>query len=426
MISRRYVLGAAAALTSGVGLMRAQTRPAPQERRLCMVEDVNYLKDPAEILQRRFDLYRQLGFGTLRTSIAWRRVEVAEGDWSGSAYLQAYLERAIGSGFRLKMAVETLGAPPGWFLRAHQDAGIRNAESEISQNDLSPWYPGLRSVLAEKTGRLFQKLADLRVFGAIDWIFADLGPASEPIYPAAWTQGKSGCQQATPWFYGNHAQASFARAMAQKYRSLDAANAVWGMRFSDWPDVRLPLPGSAAGPIWQDALVWYRDSKRSFIRWQVTNYQHALATYAPAAARPGLIIMVPGRHVRQEEWRRAIMSGVPDCSLAIMTDSEFLLDLANETGCALQYTADENADEVQYLCAYMRAHGNAQKLWGENVGTPPVADHPNHIADVILDNGLYGMDYVRSSRIFEPDGVTPNAVAGELAQACRRLREGWG
>jgi len=393
-------------------------------RRLCMVEDVNFLKDPGETVQRRFDLYKQLGFGTLRTSIAWRREELAPGDWTGAPAFQAYLGRVIANGFRLKLAVETLGAPPGWFLKAHPDAAMRNAAGEISQNDLSLWYPGLRPALTEATDRLFQRLAEFGVFGSIDWVFADLGPASEPIYPAAWTQGKASCQEATPWFYGAHAEAAFARVMARKYRAVSVANGVWGTRFGDWSEVHMPLPGTEAGPFWHDALVWYRDSKRNFIRWQVANYQRALSAFAPSGARPGLIVMVPGRHIQDQEWRAAIAAGMPDCSLAIMTDTEFLLDLAKQAGCGLQYTADENGDEVAYLRDYMRAHGNTQPLWGENVGTAPVADKPNHIADVILANRLYGMDYVRSSRIFAADGVTPNGVVSELAAACRRLGEG--
>jgi beta-galactosidase GanA len=390
-----------------------------------MVEDVNFLKDSPDAVQRRFDIYKGLGFGTLRTSIAWRHQALTEGDWSGAATLQPYLARAIANGFRLKMSVETLGAPPGWFLRAHPDAGMRNAADEVSQNDLSLWYPGLRPLLADTADRLFGRLSEMGVFGAIDWIFADLGPASEPIYPAAWTQGKASCQEATPWFYGDHARAAFARTMTRKYRAIEAANGAWGTNFRDWPEVRLPLPGVQAGGLWKDVLVWYRDSKRAFIRWQIANYQRALAAFAPAAARPGLLIMVPGRHIQPQEWRHAVAAGMPDCSLAIMTDTEFLLDLAKELGCGLQYTADENADEVAYLCAYMRGHANTQTLWGENVGTMPVAGRPNHIADVILANGLYGMDYVRSSRLFEADGVTPNGVVGELAVACRRLRQAW-
>jgi hypothetical protein len=432
MLTRRSALRTAGALFAGTAPPGRAAQPARAEppagprQRLCMAEDAAFLRDPPAIIARRFDLYRAFGFGTLRAAIAWRRVEKSPGDWTGAAYLEPYFAQAIAAGFRLKLGVETLGAPPGWFLRAHDDAAIRNAQGEISQNDLSLWYSGLHDVLSAKTARLFARLAEMRVLPAVDWIFADLGPASEPIYPAAWTQGKSACAEATPWFYGAYARADFVRAMQAKYRAPAALNAAWGTSFSDWSGIALPVPGAQTGAIWADALTWYRDSKRDLIRWQVRNYQAAIERYAQPGARPGLIIMVPGRHVRPEEWQAAVAAGVPSCSLAIMTDTEFLLDLARETGCALQYTADENGDEVAYLRQYMQARGNTQKLWGENVGTAPVAARPDHIVDVVLANRLYGMDYIRSSRIFEDDGVTPNAVAGAVARACRRVLSAWG
>jgi hypothetical protein len=213
--------------------------------------------------------------------------------------------------------------------------------------------------------------------------------------------------------------------MAAKYGSVDRANASWGKAFADWSEVALPDLGVPQAALWHDALIWYRDSKRDFIAWQVANYQRAINRFAPASARPSLIIMVPGRHILPLQWQRAEQTGQPDCALTVMADTEYLLDLGKQLNCALQYTADENADEVAYLRGYMQDHANRQLLWGENVGLPGVADYPNHIADVILESGLYGMDYVRASNIFEADGITPNAVFGELATACERLRQAW-
>jgi len=394
--------------------------------RLCMAEDLRFFQGPAEHVQRRFDYYRQLGFGTLRANVGWRHLEVAQGDWSGQPALQRHLDLAVRNGFRLKIAVETIGAPPAWFLDAHPDALLRNAHQEESRNDLSLWYPKLRETIEEKTTRLFGRIRDFGLFPYIDWVFADLGPASEPIYPAIWTQGKSGCHTATPWFYGAHAQEAFGQAMRAKYGSVKHANASWGTYFRDWPEMALPVLGTQNAPLWHDVLIWYRDSKRDFITWQVGNYRRAIERFAPAAARPQLIIMVPGRHIKPQQWQSAEQSGLPDCALTVMADTEFLLDLGQSRKCALQYTADENGDEVAYLRSYMLQHGNTQILWGENVGVPGVADHPDHIADVILANHLYGMDYVRASDIFEADGMTPNAVFAELAEACGRLRRAWG
>jgi len=390
-----------------------------------MGEDVRYRLDSPQIIGRRFDLYKQLGFGTLRTEVAWRRLEAREGDWSPPPYLDSYLSQAVNSGFRLKLTIETLGGPPGWFLKEHPDALIRNADGEFSNNDLSLWYPGLHALLAQKADQLFDYLAQRNLFGAIDWIFVDLGPASEPIYPAAWTMGKTSCQGSTQWFYDSQAESQFATAMRAKYQSLAQTNRAWGTSFGDWTEVMLPRPGQKFSGLWNDALIWYRDSKRDFIRWQTANYQRALSSHVAAASAPNLIVMVPGRHISPQEWEQSVESATPDCRLATMTDTEFLLDFAKEAGCALQYTADENGDEVQYLRQYMRSHGNTQRLWGENVGVEGVARDPGHLADVVLANGLYGMDYIRSSRIFGPDHVTPNETFPALATACQRLLAAW-
>jgi hypothetical protein len=388
--------------------------------RLSVAESGPYRKDPTDIIQTRFDLYKRLGFGTLRTSFEWREVEIIEGRWQEPPYVRSYLKQAITTGFRLKLTVATLGGPPQWYLDAHPDAKICDAAGEFSKNDLSLWYPGLRAVLAEKTDRLFNCLFQLDLFEAVDAIFVDLGPAGEPVYPATWTMGKSNGRVTTPWFYDDHAQVDFRQSMERKYGSPAAANRVWQTNFSNWTAVRTPLPGEWPGVIWEDVLTWYRDSKRSFIRWQVENYRRALATYAGGCAI-GLIIMIPGSHLVPEEWRQAAQSGRPDYSLMIMTDSEFLMDLAKETGCTLQYTAVQNEEEVHYLLQYMKDHHINQSLWGENAGVDAVAKNPDHLADVVIRNDLYGFEYVNSSYVFGSDHVSPNETFRELGGACQRL-----
>ena len=268
-------------------------------------------------------------------------------DWRPPVFLADYLRKAIAGGFRLKLTVGTVGAPAGWYLKAHPDARIRNADGEVSANDMSLWYPGLHALLAEKTDRLFGYIARLGLVGATDFVFVDLGPASEPLYPAPGTMGET--QTHGPWFYDEHAESAFARAVRQKYPSLVEANRSWATNFTAWQELRLPRPGEHPGGLWHDALLWYRDSKRRFVRWQVANYQRALRKYAPAGARTRLIIMVPGSHTQPAEWRRAERSGNPDYNLTIMTDSEFLLDLSKATDCWLQYTGVENEKEVAYL-----------------------------------------------------------------------------
>ncbi len=393
---------------------------ATARTRLSLTEAASYLKDPAAAIQKRFELYKQLGFGTLRTGFGWRNFETSEGRWHEPPYLKSYLEQAVDNGFRLRLIAGALSGPPQWFLDAHPDAKIRDAAGEFSKDDLSLWYPELRTVLAETTDRLFGYLARLDIFKAVDGIFVDLGPASEPIYPAAWTMGKSNCAQTTPWFYDEHAQADFRQSMEHKYASPAEANRTWKTDFPSWAHVRPPLPGEWPGAIWEDVLTWYRDSKRSFIRWQVGNYQRALVAQGRGVTTK-LIIMVPGSHLLPQEWRQAVKSGRADCSMTIMTDSEFLMDLANETDCGLQYTGVENDREVRYLRQYTKDHEINQPFWGENAGSETIAQNPDHLADVVIRNRLYGFEYVRSSFLFGADNVSPNETFHKLGNACERL-----
>jgi hypothetical protein len=67
-----------------------------------------------------------------------------------------------------------------------------------------------------------------------------------------------------------YARRSFVNAMKKKYHSnIALANAAWGTKsdFKSWEDVKLPIPGQHPGQMWSDALLWYRDSKRYFVRW---------------------------------------------------------------------------------------------------------------------------------------------------------------
>jgi Beta-galactosidase len=389
--------------------------------RLSIAEYAPYRSGPAEIVQKRLDLYKELGCGSLRLGAGWWDLETSEGHWRELPILR-YLDQAKTNGFRFKLEIGTVGAPPAWYLAAHPDAKIRNQQDEFSKADISPWYPGIRAVLSQKTDALFKYLAQVKVLEAADSVFVDLGPAGEPIYPAAWTMGKRNCNELTPWYFGDHVPVDFREAMTKKYGNLQQANRLWKTKFSNWAEVKPLDPGERPGAMWEDVLLWYRDSKRAFIRWQVDNYQQALRKHAPGA-NIGLIIMIPGSHISTDEWHQAVTSGRADCSITIMTDSEFLLDLAQEYGCVVQYTGAENAPEVRYLRQYMTIHHMVTPLWAENAGVERVARNPERLANIIEDNRLYGLEYVNSSYLFEPDGITPNDTYLALSRTCARLRQ---
>jgi Beta-galactosidase len=423
MNRRRFLVAASTSLLAGSPMLlrasRAAAAPATSAR-LAIAD--GFPEQPSATLQRRFELYRQLGFGVLRGGIGWWGLERSAGDWSEpTADKQRFFALAISSGFRLMFTTGALDAPPAWFLEAHPEARILNADGDYSKSYISLWYPDLYPLLNEKTDKIFAYLAQSGVLKAIDFIVVDLGYRNQPIYPLL-----GPCPEATPWFYDDHARAAFAGAMRAKYSSVAGANRIWGTNFADWTEVRPPRPGEHPGPLWDDTLLWYRDRKRAVLRWQVANYRRVLENHAPAGSRPVLIVTVAGSHIPPEEWSQVAQSGTPDCSTTIMSDSEFPMDLAKETGCWLQYTGAENVREVRYLRQYMKDHDITEPMWASNAGVERAARNPDHLVDIILANGLYGLDYVSSRFLFDPDGVTPNETFARLAGACARLRQALG
>jgi hypothetical protein len=168
-------------------------------------------------------------------------------------------------------------------------------------------------------------------------------------------------------------------------------------------------------------LGWYRDTKREFVLWQIGNFKRHLAKYNLGATK--LLLYVPGRDYAAEDWREAVRTGSGGRSIRLMCDSGFLLETAGKEGCWLQYTASENADEVAHLRQYMKDHGlDAIPMWGENAGVPGAAKHPGHLADVIVDQGLYGLDYTHSVYLFDEDGITPNELLEDLGKAYSRIQ----
>jgi hypothetical protein len=219
-----------------------------------------------------------------------------------------------------------------------------------------------------------------------------------------------------------HAQADYPKKMLLKYSTIARANAAWGTQYPDWNAVRIPVPGTRPGAQWQDVLLWYRDTKRAFIDWQIGHYQRLLAKYYKGDSKaPQLMILVPGTHVSSFEWDQAVASGGGGTGVVVMADSEFLLDRAHRTSSVLQYTGLPNMAEVEYLEAYMREHGYSVPMWGENAGNVGV---PKELGDEVLSNGLVGQEYI-GSNLFQQDHVTPSPILFALRQEYAWLRDIW-
>ena len=413
-LTRRCLLAAGMAATLSPSVARARTGMNP---RLSIADPPKFQWQAAEMIQRRFDLYRRIGIGTLRVGLAWWDQESADGNWHDASWLP-YLKLAVRHGFRLKMGVSTLSSPPSWYMGRHPEARIINRAGVASPSDISYWYPGLHALMADKSEHLFGYLAQQELLDSVDYVLVDAGPAGEPIYPANWTLApRDAATPASFWFYDPDAQADFAPSMSARYGgALDLANRAWGTSFRSWRDVRIPEPGTRPGAMWNDVLTWYRDAKRRFVAWQTANYRTMLQHHAGKVA-PKLVLMVPGSHIPMAEWQAAVRQGDGDTGIKLMSESEFLIDLAAESGCWLQYTGVENAAEVAYLQSYMDVTGKRVPMWGENAGSAEVAADPQHIADVVKRHKLYGLEYINAGFLFDIKGVSENATFHKLAKA---------
>ncbi len=418
-VSWRGALTRRGLLAAGIAgaLPPRRGRAAVTNPRLSIAEPRAFVLQSHDQIQHRFDLYKKVGIDTLRVSVDWWEQETADGVWRGAIPLP-YFRQAADNGFQLKMAIATISEPPDWYMTAHPDARLLNRDHLASRSDISYWYPGLRDLMAAKANHLFGYLAKQNLFPAIHSIFVDCGPAAEPIYPALWTLGPEFAgREASFWFYDPNAQSDFGIKMRTAYAGvLSDANHAWGTSFTSWNGVRIPEVGTRQGAMWDDVLKWYRDAKRSFVKWQVANYQAQLHRHTPAW-QPKLILMVPGSHIRPAAWRQAVRQGNGDYSIKIMSDSEYLIDLAARTGCWLQYTGVENAEEVAYLMDYMKSNLEEVPMWGENGGNPAIGADPQRLAKVVSDNQLYGLEYINAAYVFDEWGSNPNLAFSKLADA---------
>ena len=393
--------------------------PVPGQA-LCCASETNVMRwVDAGTIRRRFQIYRETGFDMLRVEGLDASLQDQNGRIVGPRDLP-YLLLARASNFRLKVNVSVF-TQPDWYFRAHPQSRFINEDGAAASGVPGFWDPGTRERVAEVTGIVFAYMAEQRLFDNVDYIAPDFGPASEPIYPAAWTQeGPAKKAGEAFWFYGPSAQADFVRAMAARYRTVTAANANWGTNFHAWSEVSIPKPGKMPGPFWNDVLTWYRDSKRDFINWQIHNFKARLAKY-PQAQRIKLLLYMSGTHYTGEEWRQAVQAGSGAASIRLMCDSEFLLDTAAREGCLLQYTGCENVPEVHYLFDYMHRKGNGIPMIGENAGQ--FADQPERIADAITGTELSGIDYTHTDVAFGPDTATPSPLLSRIKLALQKVTQ---
>ncbi len=387
--------------------------------RCCITDPQGWYRDPDSRIRKRFTIYRDHGCDTLRVEIDWRSMETREGYWDTSV-TDRYLRLAVEYGFRLKIIVGVMMAPPGWFLDANPDAVILDETGLPSRNTLSYWYPKLKETIRSRTRRLYDVVKAAGAWPFVDFIIPAFGPAGEPIYPHPWTLGMDD-RAVTFWCYAPAAQRDFRANMRRKYRTIAAANKAWGASFTDWKQLTVPKPGAVQGALWQDVLTWYRDSKRRFVEWQAYSDSQLVRSYT--SRRIETLVYVPGTHYTDADWEEAVRTGRGNDWIKLMADSRWLIDAAAKCKWWLQYTGAENEPEVAALRRYLDARGYRQiHMWAENAGYYDCAKDPVRLAQICLKYNLWGLDLTHGHFLFEADGITPNAIMSELGRAFTMLR----
>ncbi|HOS91968.1 MAG TPA: DNRLRE domain-containing protein [Armatimonadota bacterium] len=402
-------LGCVAVLAGSV-LAQGTTPEGGPTPLVCVTEPGGYYGDPAEVIRRRLDCYRQLGVEMLRVEPGWE-----------NGALPAELMR---TDLRVKLILYVLGIPPGYGAEHAGEAMV----DEQGQTDwhLGPWHRELPEIVTRSAEQQMERLKALGVLDRIDEVVADLGPAGEGIYPANWTLGRDG--EEAFWCYSDAAQADFRAAMQAKYDSVAAADDAWRLtgatRFAAWNEVRIPQPGTpwARGPFWEDMLTWYREAKRRMMEFLIDNTVRIARRYLGDRAKA--IIYLPGTAFGEEEWDQAVATAGGSGSVRLMVDTDWLIDQALAKGCLLQYTGAENALEVARIVAKLKARGvpDCSAMWAENAGVENAGRDPMWLAQIVCAYSLRGVDLTWSSWLFEADHTTPSPTYAEFARAAAALR----
>ncbi|CAA6679323.1 Unannotated [Lentimonas sp. CC4] len=397
------------------------TNPYPEitENRICFSEHPTWEKQPAEKLRQRYELYKEIGCQMIRIHTEWNAFEKSEGHWDEHAY-DDLLDEVKRAQFKIKLIAGVMMAPPRWFYEKNPDARMIDQYGEYSKNCISHWYPEMEQVLKSRLEKILDTLKGKDMLHLVEYIVIDLGPAGEGIYPANWTMGRTDVAQAFAC-YSPLAQADFRKHMQAKYDSLAAANKAWGTEFADWASVEIPMPKTITGQFWEDMLFWYRDTKRNTFRVQIENVVDRIKDYG-LDAKP--LVYLPGAAINDDDIRKAAKGGGGHNGVRLMIDNEYLMEIADSYGCILQNTGFENIPEVKRMKKRMvKAGVDYTTVWGENAGVLRCAKDPIHLARIVLDENLWGIDYTHTRFAFEEDHVTPNARFALLAEAGRIIRK---
>jgi hypothetical protein len=382
-----------------------------QEYRNCISDIDAWMYAPDEDIRKRFDMYKEIGTNVLRTGVDWRGLETADGQWNYDSRVFNYMAITREYGFRNKLILGVMMGPPQWFFAQHPEARLRDENGRSSENTLSLWYPELKSLIVEKSKKLVDALKNKGLWDDIDYVIPSFGPAGEPLYPPLWTLSSEFTEHVF-WGYDANAQKSFRTWTQAKYATVEAANTAWKTAFAAWNDVVVLKSGVQPGQYWDDMLTWYRDSKRDYVRWQVEQTLDLVK-----GTNKKVLIYVPGEEYTDAEWAEAVAGAGGSNMIKIMADSKFLIDLAAEKNCMLQYTGMPSENEVRKLRNYIDSKGYKVEMWGENAGILECCGDPDELGRIVKENKLFGLDYTHGHFLFQDGTFEPSERMAKLKAA---------
>ena len=353
----------------------------------------------AASVSSRFRAYKELGLTAVRLDLFFTSGSNGKVRLDTSSRNQF---RAAGqNGLKLKIILN-----PGGTGQSDPDSKLRDATGRTALNAVSPWYAGAEAYTESFLRDQLSAVLDEGFGSLIGGIVAGLGPAGEPLYPPAWTQGGG---DEVLWCYADNAQADFRRQMEARYKTVQAANEAWSTSYDSFANVTIPKEGTFRGQYLRDVLEWYRDSKRAFMDMQVRVFRRVMDEFGLSDVP--LILYLPGADFTEGQWENCIRTGTLTNGIRFMCDNPYTVQLARTYGCLLQYTGITGTEHLRRILTFMHDNGYADiPVFGENAGGSRPDAEPGLLRDIILEYKLAGIDYTHCHWLFESDGRTRSAL----------------
>jgi len=365
----------------------------------------------------RFKEYVDMGIKTVRFETEW--TSPGKGQWTLSDNSKAVISTAIESGLRLKLISPTIMNPPGrvpWVEQIPESKLISYKGNEAICT-VSYWWDGIYEFTEDAINCQMKEYERLGYLDHMDGLIVDFGPAGEPLYPAAWTQGAGlenpENENSLMWCYGDNAVADFKEKMLAKYGSIDKINEAWGTTFASMDQFRMPAPNTVKGQQWEDVLTWYIETKREFIEKQIQIFKKAVDQYSDG--RIQLILYMPGAAFTQDEWKECVATGGTTFAIVIGSENEFIVEMAHKYGCLLHFTGLPTLSSLKQVRQWMYANGYGHiPVIGENVASLGAAQSPEGLYQQIEDFNLDGIDYTFTNYLWEENFVTLSSIGEEM------------